>query len=342
MELDEALRHALDGQAILFVGAGFSTQALTAKGENLPTGSKLAMLLATKLKLAATPSLDIVADMFVHAAGEFQLIQLLRDSLTADQVTPEQAIFGSVPWQRVYTTNYDNVVELAYAKQGRHIDSPTFADSPSDLTANKPACLHINGSIEKLDPRSLHSSLILTNTSYLTDTFNNSRWSHLFREDIEVARAALFIGYSLFDLDIARVLYASSRTKQKCCFVVSEAPNEETVFSLSRFGTVVPVGAKVAGRRLSELAATHVPAPPSRVFNSFRERSFATGAVPESTDVFNLYVKGELDLNLLPATFARAEPFYYLIRSELDDVMAFLAQALLSLCCILILEMGKH
>ena len=91
MELDEALRHALDGQAILFVGAGFSIQARSAVGETLPTGAKLATLLASELGLSTVPSLDIVSDMFVHKVGEFPLIQLLRTSLIATEVAPEQA-----------------------------------------------------------------------------------------------------------------------------------------------------------------------------------------------------------------------------------------------------------
>jgi hypothetical protein len=138
VDLDEALRHALDGQAILFVGAGFSTQARTANGGDLPTGAKLSELLASKLGLSTTPSLDLASEMFVHRMGEFQLVQLLRASLIATEITPEQAIFGSVPWRRVYTTNYDNVVELAYAKNARQLDSRTFTDSPSDLLDNKP------------------------------------------------------------------------------------------------------------------------------------------------------------------------------------------------------------
>jgi hypothetical protein len=322
MDLDEAFRHALDGQAVLFVGAGFATQALTARDEHLPTGHKLATLLASKLGLGTTPPLDTVADMFVHRLGEFQLIQLLKNSLTAEKITQEQAVFGSVPWQRVYTTNYDNVVELAYAHHHRRIDSPTLGTSPSELTANKSVCLHINGFIETLESGTLRSHFVLTNTSYLTDNFNNSRWSRLFREDIEVARAVLFVGYSLYDLDIARVLFASKQTQQKCCFVVSDAPTEEVVFLLSRFGAVVTVGAEAAGRRLTELAAMHVPTPPSLVFNSFRARSFATGAVPITRDVFNLYVKGEVNLDLLPAAFASREPLYYILRHDLEEVMA--------------------
>jgi hypothetical protein len=184
--------------------------------------------------------------------------------------------------------------------------------------------VHINGFILKLDERSLNSSLILTNSSYLTDKFNNSRWSNLFREDIEVARSVVFVGFSLHDLDIARIVFASSKIKQKCCFVVSEDPGEDELFSLSRFGTVLPIGAQAAGRRLTELAPTHVRATSPQVFNSFQARSFSTGAVPSSTDVFNLYVKGELDLRLLPAAFASGEPVYYVLRRDLEDVLEHL------------------
>ena len=57
------------------------------------------------------------------------------------------------------------------------------------------------------------------------------------------------------------------------------------------------------------------------MFNSFRARSFTTGTVPSSTDVFNLYVKGGLDLDLLPAAFANVEPVYDVLRHDLEDVV---------------------
>ena len=64
--------------------------------------------------------------------------------------------------------------------------------------ANGGVPLGVNGYVESTDIRNLDASILLTNTSYLSNAFNNSRWSRLLREDIEVARAVLFIGYSLF------------------------------------------------------------------------------------------------------------------------------------------------
>jgi len=49
MELDEALAHAIYGQAILFVGSGFSASARNANGQALPTRNQLATLLGQEL-----------------------------------------------------------------------------------------------------------------------------------------------------------------------------------------------------------------------------------------------------------------------------------------------------
>ena len=45
MDLSEALHHALDGNAVLFTGAGFSCEAINKEGKNL-FGDELAACLA--------------------------------------------------------------------------------------------------------------------------------------------------------------------------------------------------------------------------------------------------------------------------------------------------------
>src|SRR5262245_5029025 len=119
MELEEGFRHALDGQAVLFVGAGFSAQARSRRDEFLPTGPDLAKFLSGELRLPSVPSLDVVADMYKERFGEFKLINVLQEKLTATAITAHQAAFGKVPWRRIYTTNYDNVIELAYQQAHR-------------------------------------------------------------------------------------------------------------------------------------------------------------------------------------------------------------------------------
>jgi len=230
MQIEEAIRHALDGDATLFLGAGFSADAETASGANLPTGVKFANVLATRLGLHPAPSLDLVADMYRTKFGDFDLIQLLTDSFSASKITPEQEAFGTVPWRRIYTTNYDNVIELAHKKAGRTLISYTQANPPDKVPSRDAICLHINGSIAQLDSSALGTTFLLTNTAYLSDAFNRSRWSRLFREDIAVSRAVIFVGYSLYDIDIARILHATPGISKKCYFVVSDKPSAETIF----------------------------------------------------------------------------------------------------------------
>lgn len=43
----------------------------------------------------------------------------MRKEYTAIDVTPEQEIIAQINWQRIYTTNYDNVFELACEKNKR-------------------------------------------------------------------------------------------------------------------------------------------------------------------------------------------------------------------------------
>jgi hypothetical protein len=209
MNLDEALRHALDGQGGLFVGAGFSADAKNRAGLHLPTGLNLAKTLAEALKLPTTPSLDIVSDMYKERVSEGSLARLMQDRFTATQLTDHQIVFGRVPWRRIYTTNYDNVIELAHQDAKRSIKPITISTPPTEVPANRSVCVHINGYIGDVTGASLPTDFIITNTSYLSDIFDRSRWSRVFREDVEVASAVLFVGYSMYDIDIARASLCS-------------------------------------------------------------------------------------------------------------------------------------
>jgi hypothetical protein len=197
MNLDESIRYALDGVAVLFVGAGFSADAQTAKGLTLPTGGALSDLLAGELSLSSTPPLDRVSDMYKNRKGEHHLLSLMRERLTATTITPEQRAICMPPWRRIYTTNYDNVVKLCHRTLHKDLVPVTLRDEPTNLTPSKNYCLYINGDLEQADINNFDTTITLTNTSYLSDLFNKSRRSRLFREDVEVARAVLFIGYSL-------------------------------------------------------------------------------------------------------------------------------------------------
>ena len=62
MELREALECALAGQAILFAGAGFSTDATNIRGKSLPNSKQFAAHLNAFAGLPDAPGLEDIAE----------------------------------------------------------------------------------------------------------------------------------------------------------------------------------------------------------------------------------------------------------------------------------------
>lgn len=137
MEIREAIIHALDGDAILFIGSGFSLGAINEGNKKIETATPLAHKLLAECDFEEkdfTNDLGIASRIYQSAKSEIDLIEFLRKEYTAIDVTPEQEIIAQINWQRIYTTNYDNVFELACEKNKKKIQSVTLSDRPNDTT----------------------------------------------------------------------------------------------------------------------------------------------------------------------------------------------------------------
>ena len=131
MDFDRALEYALEGRAVLFAGAGFSRGATNVRHRPLKSSIELAEALAKKAGLAAgasSPGLEDAAEGYVAAYGEDALIKELQGEFTIQKVTPHQVQVAKVPWKRVYTTNYDNAIEVASAHIGKSLLPVTLGD----------------------------------------------------------------------------------------------------------------------------------------------------------------------------------------------------------------------
>ncbi|WP_229127894.1 SIR2 family protein [Bacteroides eggerthii] len=215
MEIREAIIHALDGDAILFIGSGFSLGAINEGNKKIETATPLAHKLLAECDFEEkdfTNDLGIASRIYQSAKSEIDLIEFLRKEYTAIDVTPEQEIIAQINWQRIYTTNYDNVFELACEKNKKKIQSVTLSDRPNDFKNKSNLCIHINGDIKRLTQEKLNSEFKLTNVSYLTEDFNKSEWLTLFRSDLQTAKSIIFIGYSMqYDLDLQRIVYLTPK-----------------------------------------------------------------------------------------------------------------------------------
>ena len=130
MEIETIIETILDGNCILFCGAGASVSALNIKGENFKSAFDLTKLLYDSCGLESDGNLSYAADEFIDHFGEFKLIDLLKEQYTANSILDANKIIGSVEWKRIYTTNYDNVLEKSYSLNGKVLTPVTLSDKP--------------------------------------------------------------------------------------------------------------------------------------------------------------------------------------------------------------------
>ena len=193
MDFTTAIEHCLDGNAVLFVGAGFSKGAKNRRGSALKTGKGLAEELCRQCGI---PEMDLnyAASWYENQKGEDSLKKLLFDEFLVQSVSSDQIFIGTIPWSRIYTTNYDNVIETVYESNKLQITPVDLRDAVSKVKGDH-LCVHINGYIKNIYNDNLRDTLRLTQESYDADSIVDSEWISLFRKDISLAKVVVFIGY---------------------------------------------------------------------------------------------------------------------------------------------------
>lgn len=260
MEMNEAVAHALDGSAVLFIGAGFSRGAVNIRGTGFRTGAELSSYFAKEAGLPDGIALDDAVEEFAARFGADRLIKELQEEFTARDIIPAQLEIAKARWKRVYTTNYDNVFETACAAVGRRCVSVTLSQAIRDIPKDAMLCIHLNGYVGSITRETIWSEVKLTDTSYLTASIADSSWATLFRQDLEIAQSVFFLGYSLWDLDLRRLLFEQETLRSKCFFVVGSTPEPATALRAARFGTVLYIDVQAFGTEVATISEKHVKA----------------------------------------------------------------------------------
>jgi len=188
------------GHAILFTGAGFSSRAQNTQGEPLPTLTQLREAL-WKLCFPGEPvdETSSAQDIFQYALTRNPkgLTDLLRQLLTVDagSLPREYGVWFSMPWQRVYTLNIDDLP----AAVTRKISLPWPLRSVSGTTLGEPPLregaaldvIHLNGTLEDIPDRVTFST-----TQYAERLVRQEPWYVRCVADI-LTRPVVFVGTKL-------------------------------------------------------------------------------------------------------------------------------------------------
>lgn len=276
MNIEEAIQHAIDGNALLFLGSGFSIGAKSLEGDDFLTGRNLARRLYRECGLDPAPDDDLSFASQKYRkknANDNNLIALLERLYTASEISSAHKRMPEINWSFVYTTNYDNVLEHAYQQGRKKLVPVTPEKDGRDYVMKRNVCVHLNGYIDDLTPTTLNNSFKLTNASYLTESFLASNWAFMFRRAVETARAVFFVGYSMYDLDIRRIMYQNTISKEKTFFIEKPGLSEEECADLiqSELGTVISTGLDGFWSQHDKVKATYEPKQLSRILHAFDE-----------------------------------------------------------------------
>lgn len=231
------------GDPVLFTGAGFS-YGMTNFKNSQPKG--VADLSATLLKNAGIvdsneiPLKDIV-DFYISENKINELIINLEDEFLISEVCDYHRELAGINWRRCYTTNYDFGFELACSnlqKKMRTINPLTGSEYLRDGNV----CIHINGDMNILSKESLLNEFALGDISYVLNKFDETYWFKLLKKDFESAPAIVFIGYSLYDEMIKKILKSSDRFKEKTFIITSPYASPSDLFKLGIYGHVLNIG----------------------------------------------------------------------------------------------------
>ncbi len=104
------------GKCLPFVGAGFSLNARLPVGKVMPAWPELTAHLASIGHLAADFGGPAVASEFEKRFGRVQLIEAIRKGLHTGTAEPGEAhrAFAALPFDTIYTTNFDLLLEDAF------------------------------------------------------------------------------------------------------------------------------------------------------------------------------------------------------------------------------------
>jgi hypothetical protein len=267
--------------------------------------------------------------MFAAKHGDDALIKEIKTEFTAKSISEHHRKLGIIPWKRIYTTNYDDVLEESYRANSRLITAVTTSYNPYKIPQGQTICIHLNGFVRRLDRSTINTELKLTDVSYLSVSLASSEWAAIFRQDIRLARAVFFVGYSLYDLDIRRLLVDTPLLQEKSFFVIGESPEDTTIRRVGRFGT----GLKISGEEFASMMENKrhtydpvVKSPLSTV--SIRECVPSThGSKVTDLALLHLFLFGMRNDKMITQSLRSSQP-YFLQRKATDEVLKLIGDGL--------------
>lgn len=189
-------------RAVLFAGAGISMSV------GLPSWSQLIEHMREELRLGpdeTSADYQTLAEYYRLSHGSIGALRSWMDrtwSVSEERVRDSRihALIVKLDFPLIYTTNYDNNLEVAYRLHGREFVKIVSARDLARAADGLPQIIKFHGDFED------DQSLVLAETDYFDRLDFSSPLDIKFRSDT-LGRTILFVGYSMSDLNIRLLLH---------------------------------------------------------------------------------------------------------------------------------------
>lgn len=332
MDLKSAIEYIIDGEGLLFLGAGFSSNAQNILHETMKMAPQLSNELCEELNIPKNDNLSDVADFYLDSDvvedGGKKLIRKLQNNYKCKYVSGEHEEVADLDWLRVYTTNYDNVFELASDRVGKRRVPHIISDNMKSVEKTT-SILHVNGYINLLTIDQLNDQFKLTTTSYMREDFSNTDWCGLFRNDLLRARVIVLIGVSMdYDEQLQKMLAENSNYKNKIIFIdkKEDVELEESIknnpmykYKKRKYGKIYEIGIEGFAEEIKSIRSTYKPKSRKVDFRSFthiNKKQFELDTI-SGNDYWALLVYGDVSESLIFNNINNNE--YIIDRKQLEN-----------------------
>ena len=291
--------------AVLLLGSGFSLESTNLYGKFPPNGPSLRKHFLDKLQLPpdTTYELQVLAEEFANNS-DTGLYRELYNIFHIAKVGPTQEILLREQWLRIYTTNYDDTVEVS--RHRLHTEETfytSFDPLPNRLKSN--CIVHLHGSIGRLTEDNVLDQLVRGESSYVRQYLSKSPWYTQFQGDIKFASNLFVIGYNLSDYHISALLLENPLLAQRTFFIQPTKPDAVFVRRTSNYGKTLFVGVEGFAALLKCLPRAKPLSDVTRL-KSFRAldplRDKKGLRPPTAIEVLNLLVYGTFNYSRCAAT----------------------------------------
>ncbi|WP_197378061.1 SIR2 family protein [Ralstonia pseudosolanacearum] len=187
------------GTGAVFVGAGLSRQA------GYPGWHGLLTEIAAELQIDLSQEHDLagVAQWYINKSGRqrTRIAQIIKDSFPDKSEVPQaHRILARLPIRNIWTTNYDRLVERAWALQRRNLDVKSIA---SDLSVSSPwadtTLYKMHGSVDH------PADVVIATDDYELYRKKRAGFLQVLNGHL-IALHCLFLGFSFSDPNIGHLL----------------------------------------------------------------------------------------------------------------------------------------